>query len=62
VSFAGEIELLVFQALKEHLNVFKGRFSRVIAFRPTGWTIKGGNPTMDNIYSNVRGKVSLYGN
>uniref|UniRef100_UPI00359028BF uncharacterized protein isoform X1 n=2 Tax=Myxine glutinosa TaxID=7769 RepID=UPI00359028BF len=52
---------LNFKALKEHLNAFKGRFSRVVAFRPTGWTIKGGNPTMDNVYSNVRGKVSLYG-
>lgn len=55
---------LSFQALEDHLNQFHGRFSKVLAIKPTGWEHRGGakKPLSDiKPRRSTSGLISVYG-
>ncbi|XP_069467965.1 DNA cross-link repair 1A protein [Ambystoma mexicanum] len=50
-----------FKGLLTHLNKFSGRYDRVLAFKPTGWTYSERCDSVADIKPTVRGKITLYG-
>lgn len=50
-----------FKGLGAHLNKFSGKYDRVLAFKPTGWTYSEGYSSVADIRPNVRGKITIYG-
>ncbi|KAG8549766.1 hypothetical protein GDO81_019792 [Engystomops pustulosus] len=50
-----------FKGLYAHLNKFSGKYDRVLAFKPTGWTYSEGCGSVADIRPEVRGKVTMYG-
>ncbi|CAN2389264.1 DNA cross-link repair 1A, partial [Pristimantis euphronides] len=50
-----------FKGLTAHLNKFSGKYDRVLAFKPTGWTYSQGCGSVANIRPEIRGKVTVYG-
>ncbi|XP_063818626.1 DNA cross-link repair 1A protein [Pseudophryne corroboree] len=50
-----------FKGLNAHLNKFSGKYDRVLAFKPTGWTYSEGCGSVADIRPDVRGKVTIYG-
>uniref|UniRef100_A0A8C5Q228 DNA cross-link repair 1A protein n=1 Tax=Leptobrachium leishanense TaxID=445787 RepID=A0A8C5Q228_9ANUR len=52
---------LNFKGLYAHLNKFSGKYDRVLAFKPTGWTYSDRCSSVENIRPESRGKVTLYG-
>ncbi|KAM8924752.1 DNA cross-link repair 1A protein [Pelodytes ibericus] len=50
-----------FKGLYSHLNKFSGKYDRVLAFKPTGWTYSDQCNSVADIKPEVRGKVTLYG-
>ncbi|KAM4704344.1 DNA cross-link repair 1A protein [Rhinophrynus dorsalis] len=50
-----------FKGLNIHLNKFSGKYDRVLAFKPTGWTYSERCDTVANIKPDIRGKVTVYG-
>ncbi|XP_040292283.1 DNA cross-link repair 1A protein [Bufo bufo] len=50
-----------FKGLNAHLNKFSGRYDRILAFKPTGWTYSAGCGSVADIRPDIRGKVTLYG-
>ncbi|KAM4636887.1 DNA cross-link repair 1A protein [Discoglossus pictus] len=50
-----------FKGLYNHLNKFSGKYDRVLAFKPTGWTYSEGCNSVADIKPEIRGKVTLYG-
>ncbi|KAL9660695.1 hypothetical protein QQ045_025512 [Rhodiola kirilowii] len=53
---------LRFETLNEYLKTFKGQYTSVLAFRPTGWTYSQsvGNQ-LDLIKPTLKGNVTIYG-
>ncbi|XP_056384959.1 DNA cross-link repair 1A protein isoform X2 [Hyla sarda] len=49
-----------FKGLYAHLNKFPGKYDRVLAFKPTGWTYSDGCSSVADIKPDTRGKVTLY--
>lgn len=50
-----------FKGLYAHLNKFSGKYDRVLAFKPTGWTYSQGCGSVTDIRPDIRGKVTMYG-
>ncbi|XP_073412727.1 DNA cross-link repair 1A protein isoform X2 [Dendrobates tinctorius] len=50
-----------FKGLAAHLNKFSGKYDRVLAFKPTGWTYSDGCSSVAEIRPEVRGKITMYG-
>ncbi|CAH2323135.1 DNA cross-link repair 1A [Pelobates cultripes] len=50
-----------FKGLYAHLNKFSGKYERVLAFKPTGWTYSDQCSSVTNLRPETRGKVTLYG-
>lgn len=50
-----------FKGLFAHLNKFSGKYDRVLAFKPTGWTYSEGCSSVTDIRPEIRGKVTMYG-
>ncbi|KAM4033881.1 DNA cross-link repair 1A protein [Anomaloglossus baeobatrachus] len=50
-----------FKGLSAHLNKFSGKYDRVLAFKPTGWTYSGSCGSVADIRPEIRGKVTMYG-
>ncbi|XP_053307053.1 DNA cross-link repair 1A protein isoform X2 [Spea bombifrons] len=53
--------LPMMQGLYSHLNKFAGKFDRVLAFKPTGWTYSDQCSSVEYIKPETRGKVTIYG-
>lgn len=49
------------KGLLSHLNKFSGRYDRVLAFKPTGWTYSDRCDSVADIKPTVRGKITMYG-
>ncbi|XP_068114902.1 DNA cross-link repair 1A protein isoform X2 [Hyperolius riggenbachi] len=52
---------LSFKGLGAHLNKFPGKYDRVLAFKPTGWTYSQGCSSVADIAPQIRGKITIYG-
>ncbi|XP_069610446.1 DNA cross-link repair 1A protein isoform X1 [Ranitomeya imitator] len=50
-----------FKGLAAHLNKFSGKYDRVLAFKPTGWTYSAGCSSVAEIRPEIRGKITMYG-
>ncbi|MEE6486807.1 hypothetical protein FKM82_014712 [Ascaphus truei] len=50
-----------FKGLLNHLNKFSGKYDRVLAFKPTGWTYSDRCDSVADIKPQVRGKITMYG-
>ncbi|XP_077114066.1 DNA cross-link repair 1A protein [Ranitomeya variabilis] len=50
-----------FKGLAAHLNKFSGKYDRVLAFKPTGWTYSDGCSSVAEIRPEIRGKITMYG-
>ncbi|KAM9324580.1 DNA cross-link repair 1A protein [Gastrophryne carolinensis] len=50
-----------FKGLSAHLNKFPGKYDRVLAFKPTGWTYSEGCGSVSDIRPEIRGKITIYG-
>ncbi|XP_072281160.1 DNA cross-link repair 1A protein [Pyxicephalus adspersus] len=50
-----------FKGLSAHLNKFSGKYDRVLAFKPTGWTYSEGRGSVADIMPEIRGKITMYG-
>ena len=50
-----------FQGLEQYMAGFKGRYSGVLAFRPTGWTYSNKLTNLSAIRPSTRGSVTIYG-
>ncbi|XP_073540767.1 DNA cross-link repair 1A protein [Phyllobates terribilis] len=50
-----------FKGLATHLNKFSGKYDRVMAFKPTGWTYSAGCGSVADIRPEIRGKITMYG-
>ncbi|XP_069835852.1 DNA cross-link repair 1A protein [Dendropsophus ebraccatus] len=50
-----------FKGLNAHLNKFSGKYDRILAFKPTGWTYSDGCSSVADIRPDIRGKVTMYG-
>ncbi|XP_078499985.1 DNA cross-link repair 1A protein [Lissotriton helveticus] len=49
------------KGLLSHLNKFSGRYDRVLAFKPTGWTYSERCDSVADIKPTIRGKITMYG-
>eukprot|EP00079_Xenopus_tropicalis_P031540 XP_017945311.1 PREDICTED: DNA cross-link repair 1A protein [Xenopus tropicalis] len=50
-----------FKGLNVHLGKFSGKYDRVLAFKPTGWTYSDSSASVADIRPEIRGKVTMYG-
>ncbi|OCT71266.1 hypothetical protein XELAEV_18034244mg [Xenopus laevis] len=50
-----------FKGLNVHLGKFPGKYDRVLAFKPTGWTYSDSSVLVADIKPEIRGKVTVYG-
>ncbi|KAJ1140334.1 hypothetical protein NDU88_006691 [Pleurodeles waltl] len=49
------------KGLLNHLNKFSGRYDRVLAFKPTGWTYSDRCDSVADTKPTIRGKITMYG-
>lgn len=47
--------------LSLYLDKWKAKFSKLVAFKPTGWTYSGRTSNLSNIKPSVGERVSIYG-
>ncbi|XP_038591165.1 DNA cross-link repair 1A protein [Micropterus salmoides] len=52
---------LSFKKLQDHLARFAGRYDRLVAFKPTGWTFSQQVKSVDDIQPQISGNISIYG-
>ncbi|XP_072095902.1 DNA cross-link repair 1A protein [Mobula birostris] len=52
---------ITFKGLQAHMNKFPGKYDRVVAFKPTGWTYSSQSGTGLDIKPRVQGKIAIYG-
>ncbi|XP_074089743.1 DNA cross-link repair 1A protein [Macrotis lagotis] len=50
-----------FKGLQNHLNKFGGKYDRILAFRPTGWTHSEKFASVADIVPQIKGNISIYG-
>lgn len=52
---------LTFKKLHDYLARFSGRYERLVAFKPTGWTFSQQVESVEDIQPDVSGNISIYG-
>ncbi|XP_078007740.1 DNA cross-link repair 1A protein-like [Phascolarctos cinereus] len=50
-----------FKGLQNHLNKCDGKYDRILAFRPTGWTHSEKFGCLADIVPQTKGNISIYG-
>ena len=50
-----------FKGLQNHLEKYGGKYSQILAFRPTGWTHSNKLTRLTDIIPQTKGNVSVYG-
>ncbi|XP_028647274.2 DNA cross-link repair 1A protein [Erpetoichthys calabaricus] len=50
-----------FRDLYTHLNKFLGKYDKILAFKPTGWTYSGVSNSVADIRPDVKGNITIYG-
>ncbi|XP_013918025.1 PREDICTED: DNA cross-link repair 1A protein [Thamnophis sirtalis] len=50
-----------FKNLQNHLNKFSEKFDHILAFKPTGWTYSDRCCSLNDIKSQTRGNITIYG-
>ncbi|XP_044033619.1 DNA cross-link repair 1A protein [Siniperca chuatsi] len=52
---------LSFKKLQDYLVRFSGRYDRLVAFKPTGWTFSQQVESVEDIQPQISGNISIYG-
>ncbi|XP_070783676.1 DNA cross-link repair 1A protein [Enoplosus armatus] len=52
---------LSFKKLQDYLARFSGRYDRLVAFKPTGWTFSQQVESVEDIQPQISGNISIYG-
>lgn len=52
---------LSFKKLQDHLARFSGKYDKLVAFKPTGWTFSQQVEAVEDIEPHVSGNISIYG-
>ncbi|XP_015350306.1 DNA cross-link repair 1A protein isoform X1 [Marmota marmota marmota] len=50
-----------FKGLQNHLKKYDGKYDRILAFRPTGWTHSSKFSSIADITPQTKGNISIYG-
>ncbi|XP_032137577.1 DNA cross-link repair 1A protein isoform X1 [Sapajus apella] len=50
-----------FKSLQSHLKKYGGKYDRILAFRPTGWTHSNKFTSIADVIPQTKGNISIYG-